>query len=73
MTAMKLPKNACCSRHPNRFAVAKFRYVADGNERLERVCLTCGDIWWASQSEDVRKSLKIEELTQEDLKSEDKN
>jgi len=67
MSAAKLPKSARCDRHPERIAVAKFRYNVAGKEVLERVCLNCGDVWWASQTPEVRDTLQIEELTQEDL------
>lgn len=65
-----IPKTAQCDKHPNRIAVAKFNYELNGEKKLERVCLNCGDIWWQTQPKTVRDTLRIEELTKEDLKNE---
>lgn len=64
---MSLPKTAFCDKHPERAAIAKFRYKIAGEEKLERVCLSCGDVWWESHSDEVKKTLVIEELKKEDL------
>ena len=65
----QIPKGAQCSRHPERMAVAKFRWRHSGVTENCNVCLACGDAWWSKFGETpVAKTLVILELTKDDLK-----
>jgi hypothetical protein len=63
-----IPKNLQCARHPHRVAVARLRWRESGVTDEQRVCLECGDAWWAKYSgTGVEPTLVILEITKEDF------